>query len=182
MKNVARKAVGLPHKKRTAMKIESRKSISLERAQNGTIAALHISGQRYEINGNSFEMPEQIAEQITLKDLDFDIRIDIEDQGTNGIVSEAIIRIPKNEWSVIMMVRHTLGDWNKLKSLSVYEKEVEDAVKERDQEFGDVFLLQVHNCADHFFVVFAIKVSGLTVKDLLENARTIAGEFLPLLI
>jgi len=191
MKTAARKADGLPPPKRTddydrqqpikkgVIKFEPRKSISLERNQNGEVIALVISGKRYVIIDKHLEMPEQIAEQIALEDLDFNIAIDIEDKGANGIISQALIKIPNNEWSVTMMVRHTLDGWNKFESLSDYANQIDDAIRWRDKKYGNVICLDTHIRIDHFHITFAVKATGVTIRDLLDDARKKTGEFIP---
>jgi hypothetical protein len=166
--------------KNGSMKIENRNSLSLQRDPKGTVIALIVAGQRYEINEDRFTIPEQIAGRIVLKDLDFDIKIDIEDHGKSGIVCNTVRRIPISEWSVIMMVRYSLADWNGVKSLSNYANQVWDAIKKREKTHNDVICIDKHVRIDHFHVCFAVKAIGMTIRDLLDDAQKYSSKFIPL--
>lgn len=163
------------------MKLEQRKSISLEREQNGDVIALIVRGKRYGKNRGTLEIPEIIADDIDLCDLNFRIILNFIDAGRMGVVFRAIQNIKGGQWEAVVMVRNTAVGWNKPKNMYTYADEVEKSVKQREQSIQDVTFLVIDKRPEHILIAYTIFAKGETVGELLNDALEKSEGFLPVL-
>lgn len=164
------------------MSIEHRKSISLERDQNGNVSALIIGGDRIEKNRGRFEIPKEIASNIELGDLDFTIIVDFVDEDDQGVVFRAIQNVKGGKWEAVVMVRYNADRWDKLKNMITYAEEVATNVWLAAQSDSSLIFFESHIRPDHFLVAFTVTTTGVTVGEFLENARKKTDALLPMLI